>query len=410
MKAWRDLKGMPRGVWVLFATTLVNRAGTMVLPFLVLYLTRDLGFTAGQAGAVLFVYGLGALVSAALSGRLSDVLGPMHVIRDSLFASGVILLLFPLARTHSAVIAMTLALSLAAEAFRPASLAVVADLVTPAQRKPAFALTRLAINLGMSIGPALGGFLATVSFRSLFLVNGTSSLLAGLVMLLALRRAPIHRGHAETEPGGPVELPSRRAWSDRRLLFFLAAVFPVALVFFQHMSSMALYLVRDLGLSEIDYGLFFTINTVLIVALEVPINSATADWPHRRTLAIGAFLFGAGFGALAFAWNFWSVTATVIVWTFGEMFLFPSLAAYVTDIAPKSRRGEYMGLTQMAMSLAFAVGPWAGTAVLEKFGGKTLWLASFALGLLGTAMMLRLKEEAPARAEAVTPSPSGGAG
>jgi predicted MFS family arabinose efflux permease len=398
MKAWRDLAGMPRGVWVLFATTLVNRAGTMVLPFLVLYLTRDLGFTAAQAGAVLFVYGAGALISAALSGRLSDVLGPMHVIRDSLFLSGVILLLFPLARTHSAVIGMTLALSLAAEAFRPASMAVVADLVTPAQRKPAFALTRLAINLGMSIGPALGGFLATVSFRSLFFVNGASSLAAGVLLLLALRRAPIHLGHAEDEPGGPVELPSRRAWSDSRLLFFLAALFPVSLVFFQHMSSMPLYLVRDLHLSEIDYGLFFTINTLLIVVLEVPINSATAHWPHRRTLALGAFLFGVGFGGLGFAWDFWSVATTVVIWTFGEMFLFPSLAAYVTDIAPRSRRGEYMGLTQMAISLAFALGPLAGTAMLEKFGGRTLWLASFALGLLATAMMLRLPEEAPASA------------
>ncbi|HEV8231852.1 MAG TPA: MFS transporter, partial [Thermoanaerobaculia bacterium] len=367
-----------------------------------LYLTRDLGFTAGQAGGVLFVYGLGALVSAALSGRLSDVFGPMHVIRDSLFASGVILLLFPFARTHAAVIVMTLALSLAAEAFRPASLAVVADLVTPAQRKPAFALTRLAINLGMSIGPALGGFLATVSFRLLFLVNGTCSIAAGSLLLLALRRAPVHRGHAETEPGGPVELPTKRAWSDPRLLFFLAAVFPVALVFFQHMSSMALFLVRDLHLSEIDYGLFFTMNTLLIVALEVPINSATAHWPHRRTLALGAFLFGAGFGGLAFAWDFWSVAATVVIWTFGEMFLFPSLAAYVTDIAPKSRRGEYMGLTQMAISLGFAIGPLVGTTVLERFGGRALWLAALALGLAATAMMLRLPEEAPTQAAPVT--------
>jgi predicted MFS family arabinose efflux permease len=391
MKAWRDLRGMPRGVWVLFATTLVNRAGTMVLPFLVLYLTRDLGFTAGQAGAVLTVYGAGALVSAALSGRLSDVLGPMHVIRDSLFLTSAILLLFPFARSHSAVVAMTLALSLAAEAFRPASMAVVADLVKPAQRKPAFALTRLAINLGMSIGPALGGFLATVSFRSLFLVNGTCSLAAGVLLLLAMRRAPAHRGHAESEPGGPVELPSKRAWADSRLLFFLCAIFPVAIVFFQHMSSMPLYLVRDLHLSELDYGLFFTINTLLIVLLEVPINSATAHWSHRRTLAIGAFLSGAGFGALAFAWDFRSVAATVVIWTFGEMFLFPSLAAYVTDIAPRARSGEYMGLTQMAMSLAFAVGPWAGTAMLEKFGGRTLWLACFVLGLAGTSMLLRLK-------------------
>jgi MFS family permease len=330
------------------------------------------------------------------------VLGPLHVIRDSLFLSGVILLLFPFARSHSAVVAMTLALSLAAEAFRPASMAVVADLVKPAQRKPAFALTRLAINLGMSIGPALGGFLATVSFRSLFLVNGTSSLAAGALLLIALRRAPVHTAHAETEPGGLVELPSKRAWADSRLLYFLAAIFPVVIVFFQHMSSMPLYLVRDLHLSELDYGLFFTINTLLIVALEVPINSATAHWSHRRTLALGAFLSGAGFGALVLAKTFWGVAATVAIWTFGEMFLFPALAAYVSDIAPRSRRGEYMGLTQMAMSLAFAVGPLAGTAMLEEFGGRALWLACFAFGLAGTTMLLRLKENAPARSAPAT--------
>lgn len=392
MKAWRDLKELPRGVWVLFVTTLVNRAGTMVLPFLILYLTRDLGFSASQAGAVLGLYGAGALVSAALSGRLSDVLGPMHVIRDSLFATGAILLVFPFARTFPSVVAMTLALSLASEAFRPASMAVVADLVKHGQRKPAFALTRLAINLGMSVGPALGGYLATVSFKFLFLVNGSSSILAGLVLLLALRRAPIHHARASLEAGVPVALPSRRAWSDPRLLFFLAAIFPVALVFFQHLSSMAIYLVRDLHLSEIDYGLLFTVNTLLIVALEVPINSATAHWSHRKTLALGAFLSAAGFGALAFTWDFWSVTVTVIVWTFGEMFFFPAMAAYATDIAPAARRGEYMGLTQMAMSLAFAIGPWAGTAVLAEFGGRTLWLGAFAIGLVATGMMLRMPD------------------
>jgi MFS family permease len=382
-------------VWVLFATTLVNRAGTMVLPFLILYLTRDLGFSASQAGLVLGCYGAGALVSAAISGRLSDVLGPMRVIRDSLFATGAILLVFPLARTFPSVVAMTLALSLASEAFRPASMAVVADLVKHGQRKPAFALTRLAINLGMSVGPALGGYLATVSFKFLFLVNGSTSLIAGLLLLLALRQAPIHHARATLEAGVPL-LPAGRAWSDSRLLFFLGALFLLALVFFQHLSSMALYLVRDLHLTEIDYGLLFTINTLLIVALEVPINSATAHWSHRKTIGLGAFLSAAGFGALAFAWDFWSVTATVVVWTFGEMFFFPAMAAYATDIAPASRRGEYMGMTQMAMSLAFAIGPWAGTAVLGAFGGKALWLGAFAIGLVSTVMMLRLPDDAPA--------------
>ena len=224
VKAWRDLRHLPRGVWVLFATTLVNRAGTMVLPFLVLYLTRELGFTDAQAGRVLGIYGAAALFAASLSGRLSDVLGPMKVIRNSLLASGAILLVYPLARTQWAVIAMTLALSLAAESFRPASLAVVADLVKPAQRKPAFALTRLAINLGMSIGPAIGGFLATVAFRWLFLVDGVTSIAAGAFLVLALRRGPAHHGETDASAAAP----SKRAWQDGRLLFFLAASFPVS--------------------------------------------------------------------------------------------------------------------------------------------------------------------------------------
>ncbi len=393
MKAWRDLRELPRGVWVLFATTLVNRAGTMVLPFLILYLTRELHFTAGRAGFVMSLFGAGALISSALSGRLSDVLGPMKLIRNSLYLTGAIFFAFPLAKTFAAVVLMTLALSIASEAVRPASMAVVADLVKPGQRKAAFALIRLAINLGMSVGPALGGFLATFSFRSIFLVNGSTSILAGTVLLLALRRSPIHRAGSGVEPDGPTVLPSKRAWTDPRLLFFVAATFPVGVVFFQHVSAMALYLVRDLHLSAFDYGLFFTINTLLIVVLEVPINSATAHWSHRRTLALGSFLFGAGFGALAFAWDFWSVAATVVIWTFGEMFFFPALGAYLTDIAPARRRGEYMGLAGMVMNLAMAVGMWAGTAVLDRFGGWTLWLGAFALGLVSTAMMLRLKEE-----------------
>ena len=108
---------------------------------------------------------------------------------------------------------------------------------------------------------------------------------------------------------------------------------------------------------------------------------------------------------IAFAWNFWSVAATVVIWTFGEMFFFPGMAAYVTDIAPASRRGEYMGLAGMSMNLGFAVGPWAGTTVLDRFGGKTLWLGAFALGLVATAMMMRLTDEAPAHVPSAAARP-----
>ena len=167
-------------------------------------------------------------------------------------------------------------------------------------------------------------------------------------------------------------------------------MFPIAFVFFQHMASMALFLVQDLGLSAAAYGLLFTVNTLLIVFVEVGLNTATAHWPHRRTLALGAALCAAGFGALAWARTLPQVVATVVVWTFGEMLVFPGMADYVTDIAPDARRGEYMGMSQMMMGLAFTLGPWAGLQVLARFGGRALWLLMLGVGLVGAAMMSRL--------------------
>jgi predicted MFS family arabinose efflux permease len=393
LKYWKDLRHLPRPVWIVSASQLVNRAGTMVLSFLVLYLTREIGFSAEKAGFVLFLYGAGSIVTAPLAGRISDRWGAVPLMRASLFSAGALLLLYPLARTLPPIAAVTILLAMLNEAFRPAAMAFFGETVEAARRKSAFAVYRLAINLGMAIGPAIGGVLATLSFRYLFLVDGATSLAAALVLSAASIPSRPHAAHAPANPttGTRMRL-STAAHADPRFLFFLAGVLPVTVIFFQHISSMPLFIVRDLGLSPSTFGLLFSLNCVLIVVLEIPLNAATAHWPHRQTLALGAVLSGAGFGAMAFARDFWSLAATVALWTFGEMLFFPASAAYATDIAPDSRRGEYSGLYTMVFSVAFAIGPWAGTIVLERFGARILWASTFVLGLIAGAMFLRLPE------------------
>src|SRR6266508_500527 len=134
---WRGLGVMPREVWVLATATLVNKAGSMVLAFLVLYLTRSLGFSVGVAGTVLLLYGAGALVAAAISGVLSDRFGPIRIMRGSRLLSGVILLIFPAAKSLGLVVVLTLTLSILAEAFRPANPPPFGDLVPPQHRNTA---------------------------------------------------------------------------------------------------------------------------------------------------------------------------------------------------------------------------------------------------------------------------------
>lgn len=387
LNPWRGLGGLPREVWLLFATNLINRAGMMVLPFLVLYLTRELGFSLARAGSMLAVYGASAIVFGPIGGRLSDRIGALPVMRVSLIASGLVLLLFPLAKSFAAVAVMTVLWAGCAEMFRPASLAAITHVVAPEQRRQSFALNRLAINLGMSIGPALGGFLATVSFHAMFVVDAVTTLLAGTLLAVTPWRAFSGVNSEAPNRQGPRIGPAT-ILHDGRFLVFLAGVILVGIVFFQHESALPLYLVQYLHLSPAFYGMLFTINTLLIVGLEVPIVTATAHWPNRRSLIIGCFLFAIGFGALGLIASPAGVIATVVVWTFGEMLLFPAMSAHMAEIAPENRRGAYMGAYSMSLSISLTVGPWMGTQLLALLGAVRVWFVMFALGALAAQLMV----------------------
>ena len=378
-----------------------------MLPFLVLYLTRELNISASHAALALTVYGIAALLTMPVSGWLTDRFGSLFVMRGSLLLSGFMLFLFPLAHHFAAILGITFAFAILNESVRPPSLALVSELVEPQQRKQAFALSRLAVNLGMSVGPAIGGILALYSFRILFFTDGVTSILAALVLMFAwpatLRTNasepkwddPEDLGR-EIEAEGPSLLAAShpvadlRAFRNRRMLYFLAALIPTQLVFFQLTSTVPLFLVHYLRLPESIYGTVFTLNTLMIVVLELPLNNAMAQWSHRRTLTLGAFLYAIGFGSFALANGPIGIFAAVVVWTFGEMILMPGSAAYAAEIAPTGRRGEYMGLYTMSFSFAFSLGPWLGAMLLERHGPQALWGIALVSGCVSTLLMSRI--------------------
>lgn len=391
MNPWSGLKGLRREVWVLFAAALVNRAGTMALPFLVLFLTRAREWPAERAGLALTAFGLGSLLTAPLSGRLADRIGAGRVLKASLLLCGLLMVLVPHVQGTSATLALIFVWAVVGDAYRPANMALLSHLSDPEQRKSAFALNRLALNLGMSIGPALGGFLAAYSYEALFWVDGATSFLAGLVALFFLGPG----GPAERAADGTAGPQPPSALRDGRFLAFMALLLPVGLVFFQLSGALPLFVVRDLALGEAAFGILFTVNTVLIVVLEIPLTGLTARWPHGVTLPLGATLVGIGFAAMALATGFWTAAATVLVWTFGEMVLFPASNAAVSDLAPPQRQGEYMGIYSATFSLALAAGPYFGTALLEARGPVVLWILCGLLSLLsavGMGLLWRKRE------------------
>lgn len=392
LNPWNSLRGLPRDVWVLFVVSLVNRAGTMVMPFLALYIAEKngLGFGASVAGAVITGYGIVALVMGPIAGRLADRFGPVNVMKVSLIGSAAALTLFPFAHTVPALVGVTTLWAAFAELLRPAALAVAADAAPPEQRRASFAVSRLAVNLGMSVGPVAGGFLAEISYSFLFYVDAATSLAAAM-LLFALPLELKWGAKRETPAETAIATPGRTWITDTRLLWVLAASLPVALVFFQLIAALPLYMKRDLRMGESVVGMVFAVNTILIVLTEVPLNAAMSRWSHRKSLATGAIFTALGYGALVFAIGPVSTAMTVILWTIGEMILFPSLSAYISDLSPAEQRGRYMGLYSMNFSLAFAIGPWAGARLLDSIGGPPLWILCCGVGLLSAVMFLRVR-------------------
>ena len=388
MKFWAQLREMPRDLWVLFVTTLINRLGSMVLPFMVLYFTRELHFSVSQAGFLLALYGIGAMITAPLSGMLCDRFGADRILKISLFLSSIFLCAFPIVKSFPGVVVMTILLAITSEMFRPASATLVTTSVQPEQRKTGFALFRQAINIGMSVGPALGGFLAEISFFYIFLIDGLTSLAGGIIAVAGLQKRD---RNAPPKTDGSAPAGSRFALKDGPYVYFLIALLPIIITFFQHISTMPLYMVQDLKLSPAKYGLSFTFNTLLVILLEVPLNIYTSHWSFRRSLSLGSMLIALGFGSMVLADNFLTVLLTVVIWTFGEMIFLPGCAAYVAEIAPPNRQGQYMGFYTMAFSIAFTIGPWLGTVLMEKYGAATMWIFMLILGMISTAMFSRVK-------------------
>ncbi|HJV49616.1 MAG TPA: MFS transporter [Geothrix sp.] len=391
MNPWKGLRGLPREVWLVCASTLINRLGTMALPFLVLYLTEGRHWTPAEAGYGMMVYGAGALAAGPFSGRLADRLGHAHVLKASLWTSGALLLLLPFATTKPLLFALIFLWAGLTQAFWPSAMALLTGLAAPEQRKAVFALHRLAVNLGMAVGPAVGGLIAHHSYRWVFWTDGLSTLAGAVLLGLFIKTTP-------AQPLPHDHVPGQSPWRDRHLAFLLLPFIPALMVFFQIEGTLPLWVVRDLGLGSRFFGLLFTVNTLLIVLLEVPLNLAMAHWRHGRLLLLGCLCLAIGFGAIAWSRTYTTLILCTVAWTFGEMILFPAMSDAVATLAPPDRRGEYMGLLSLSFAAALALGPWLGVLSYAKAGPKSVWLGAFVIAAGAGLLLARFRTSAKAPA------------
>lgn len=367
--------GLPRRAWLLSLVLLINRSGSMVLFFLTLYLTSQLGFNAAHAGYMISIYGLGALAGSLLGGRLSDLLGVNEVQLFSLLLNGLGFIILSFIKDPLILGVVLFLTATTGEAFRPANATAIAEACPPDKRARGFALNRLAVNIGVTIGPAVGGFLAAVNYSLLFWIDGVTCILAALYLWI-IPGADDSTAHPEKDEPHHQSAAIRRDYIFIGLLFLLLLI---GLAFTQFFSTWPLYLKSVLSLQEKHIGLLVSLNTLLIVLIEMPLVHKLEKKNIFMVILWGCLFIFSGFALLPLGNGFLYVAFTVVLWTIGEMLVYPLAGGFIANRASDRNRGSYMGMLSFVFSLGFVLGPTLGGWVYQYLGAQALW---YGTGLL----------------------------
>lgn len=365
-------QGLSPSVWLLAGVMLINRCGTMVLPYMTLYLTQQLGYSVTDAGIVMAVYGLGAFVGTFLGGRLTDRYGFYYVQLISLVAGGVFLLVLQFVTDFYVLCGSVFVFSLLGDTFRPANQTAIAYYSEADTLTRAFALNRLAINLGWAVGGGLGGWLAGIDYGLLFWADGLTCLAAGVVLWLFLpvpsgtsdqlvpkQRTPAITGTMTTTKPNRVTTP----YHDRPFLVFVIVSALYLTVFMQLFSLFPLFCKQELHLTESTIGVLMALNGLLIVAVEMALvySLERQKWPKTTLIAMGSLLTAVSYAVLTL--TNWPGIALAFMFgvTLSEMLTIPFIQSFSVERSSPQTRGQYLALYAMGGALAQTIAPVLGS-------------------------------------------------
>ncbi|NER10685.1 Predicted arabinose efflux permease, MFS family [Muriicola jejuensis] len=383
-----SFRGLSREVWWLALVTLINRAGTMVIPFLSLYLTRDRGFALEDVGTIMSCFGLGSLAGTWLGGKLTDRIGYYKVMVWSLFLTGLLFIWLQVLESFYALCGGIFVLMVVADSFRPATYVAMSAYSKHENKTRSVTLIRLAINLGFSAGPAIGGvIIASMGYLGLFWVDGITCLLAALLLLLVLnpkkaKELDVYRNEAP-----------RSAYKDYPYLLFIGAMILLGLIFVQYFSTVPLFYSEARSLSEVSIGLLLAMNGFIIFAFEMPLIKflETSTLSRVSLMMLGLALTTCSYFFLTFGnWTGLLVIGMILM-TLGEMVTFPFSSAFAMERSRTGRQGEYMALYNIAFSISHIFAHNGGMVSIANFGYRTTWYIAMVVGVMGILLLYLLR-------------------
>jgi len=380
-------RGLSNEVWWLALITLINRAGTMVIPFLSLYLTKSLNFSLQDVGWIMTCFGAGSVIGSWIGGKLTDKIGFFKVMKISLFLTGILFIALQFVNSFTGFGIGIFLVMLVADTFRPAMFVALSAYSKPENKTRSVTLIRLAINLGFSAGPAVGGLIITyLSYGGLFWVDGITCVLATFLLINVLNPKK-----AKELDSVIVENPVS-VFSDKAFWVFFISMFTFGFVFLQYFSTIPLFYKDGHHLSELEIGILMGMNGFIIFILEMPLIKwlEASKYSKEFLMFIGLLLVGLSFVVLNITHWGGILVIGMLLMTIGEMIAFPFSNAFVIERAKKGKQGEYMAYYSIAFSASHIFGHNSGMQFIHNFGFEITWNIMTVFAVVGLFFLLLL--------------------
>lgn len=376
--------GYPRQFWFLFWGGLISAAGgSMVWPFLTIYMRQQFDAPLTTVTLLLTLKSVVGLVTTTIAGPLVDRFGRKGAMMASLAIGSLTFVGMSAAGTLGVWAILMVVKGAFDPLYRVGSNSMVADLIEPERRAGAYALLRLIVNLGIAIGPSIGGFVAATSYTMAFYIAATAHAAFTLLIFFFVKET---MPQATEAPGedlakggyGPV-------LRDRPFLAFCGVYTLAGMAYSLIMVLLPVYAKENFGVPENQYGFIMATNAAMVVLFQYAITRITERYHHLPVLMVGSLFCALGVGSVALGRNFPTFLMSMVILTIGEMIMFPTATALTANLATPAMRGRYMSVYNLTWGGGFAIGPVLGGFLNDHVAPVAIWYGGLAIGLTSVA-------------------------
>jgi MFS family permease len=386
------LRAYPRQFWLLFAGMLISTIGSsMIWPFLMIYVTEKLGLPLSVTTSLNTINAVAGLASVFIVGHLVDRMGRKWAMVISLGLNGLVYLLQAQANSY---LGFAIVMGLAGAAnplYRVAADAMMADLLPKDKRISGYSLMRMSNNIGISIGPAIGGFLNSGSYGLAFYIAAGGMLAYGLLMLLFARETLPSRDveTARTQTDGPGGYG--KVLRDRHFLNFVGLFTLVQFCAGTVWILLSVYAKHQYGVLENLYGWIPTTNAVMVVVFQLAVTTVTRRFSALPVMAVGALFYALATGSVGVGQGFWAFELSMVVMTIGELIIMPTASTYIANLAPADMRGRYMSFFSLSWGVASGLAPLIGGNLGDFLSPQATWFGAALVGFVAVIGFVTLE-------------------